>query len=348
MSTQGLVATRVTTRPFFVAAETLSFDALFDTLGSFKRSNQGKKYEFKIVELVARPHRRSPHASKVGKMRNIYLVGKALPEHKARHRTPFPSGALTDLVALDPRHGVFPNLVMTPLFATVMAFYEVGDHENVARLLSQAAEILKDHTPRRLNALSKPKDGKSKLETATIGLLATLDPQRDLWLVFKHSTAFALISYLLTGKEEFTEDELKCYGALFLQKAAAASNGTLLFRKNLNLNTQVGLLFRLFAEEDADGCGPSMFIRKAVEEMAPTKDAEMVVEKLRCFVPLLHNDAYDKAPFGLIQNRFMACWDIPPSAPNHDAPPTDPYWRFIGKAIKRRLLDSAKCSQGQP
>lgn len=279
-------------------------------------------------------------------MRNLYLVGKALPEDKARHRVPFPSGALTDLVALDPRHGVFPNLVMTPLFATVMAFYEDRDLENMAMLLSQATEILKDHTPRRLNALTKPVGGKCRLEAAAIGLLAKLDTERELWLVFKHSTAFALISYLLTDKEEFTEGELNSYGAEFLRRAAAASNGNLLLPEYLN--TQVGLLFRLCAGEDVDGRGCSTFMRRAVEEMAPTKDANLIVKKLRCFVPLLHNDAYDKAPFGLIQNRFMACWDIPPDQPNHESPPADPYWRFVGKAIKRRLLDSATRMEGQP
>jgi len=269
-------------------------------------------------------------------MRKLYLVGKALPEDKARHNVPFPSGSLTDLVALDPRHGVFPNLVMTPLLATIIAFYEDGDFDNTKRLLDQVSEIVKDETPRRFNVLSKPIGPKLRLDPTTIELLARQDMGQELWLVFKHSSAFALISHLLTDKTEFTEGELNSYGGEFLRRAANASHGR--FELPAFLNTQVGLLFRLCVDEDCNGDGVTSYLRQAVGQMAPTKSVERIVSMLRCLVPLLHNDAYDKIPIGLIQNRFMLCEDLPPSEPNHENPPADPYWRFIGKAIKRRLL----------
>lgn len=269
-------------------------------------------------------------------MRDLYLVGKAPPEDKARHNVPFPSGRLTDLVALDPRHGVFPNLVMTPLFAAVMALHEEHDLENMNRLLDQAKQILEDETPRRLNVLGKPIGAKHRLNPAVIELLANFDTERQLWLVFKHSSAFAIITHLLTGKTEFTEGELNSYGAEFLRRSTEAPG--CMFELPTYLNTQVGLLFRFCTDEDRNGSGVTSFVKQAVVQMAPDQDAERIVRLLRSLVPLLHNDAYDKIPIGLIQSRFMSCQDLPPGNPEHDNPPPDVYWRFIGRTIKRRLL----------
>jgi hypothetical protein len=80
------------------------------------------------------------------------------------------------------------------------------------------------------------------------------------------------------------------------------------------------------------------FLAHAVDKMAPNKDSGRIVRLLRSFVPLLHNDAYDKTPIGLIQSRFMLCRDLPPHDPNGEDPPDELYWRFIGKVIRRRLL----------
>ncbi len=270
-------------------------------------------------------------------LKDLYFVGKALPEDKDRHNTPFPSGSLTDLVPLDPRHGVFPNLVATPLISTVMAFYDEGDVENALKVLDQAKEIFRDETPRRLNVLAKPIGNRLRLGQDIPALLQNFAPEQTLWLVFKHSPIYALCTYLLTGKDEFTEGDLSSYGAELLRRCTEAPGCT--FELPVNKNTQVGLFFRLCTDEDPDGHGVTAFLRYAVQQMAPNGNVNRIIAVLRSFVPLLHNDAYDKTPIGLIQARFMAGKDFPPVCPNDHQPAPDVYWRFIGKVIKRRLLD---------
>lgn len=269
-------------------------------------------------------------------MKDLYFVGKALPEDKSRHNTPFPSGNLTGLVPLDPRHGVFPNLVATPLLSTVMAFYETGDVENTMKVLDQAKEILKDQTPRRINVLMKPTDATLRLDPDIPLLFDNFAPERTLWLVFKHSTIFAICAYLLKGIEQFTEGELNSYGAEFLRRCTEAPMCP--FKLPDRRNTQVGLFFRFCTDEDQDGNGVMSYLRHAVREMAPEKDVDRIVAILRSFVPLLHNDAFDKTPIGLIQARFMAVEDLPPICPADRKPASDHYWRFIGKVIRRRLM----------
>ncbi len=271
-------------------------------------------------------------------MKDLYFVGKALPEDKSKHNTPFPSGSLSELVALDPRHGVFPNLVATPLLSAVMAFYEEGDVDNTLKVLDQAKEILKDETPRRINVLRKPTGGQLRLGQDIPALLAEFAPEQTLWLVFKHSSIYALCTYLLTGKDEFTEGHLNSYGAEFLRRCTEAPGCTL--KLPVNKNTQVGLFFRFCTDEDPDGHGVTSYLRHAVVQMAPNGDVDRIVAILRSFVPLLHNDAYDKTPIGLIQGRFMAGKDLPPVCPDDHEPAPDVYWRFIGRVIKRRLLVS--------
>lgn len=269
-------------------------------------------------------------------LKDMYFVGKALPEEKSRHNTPFPSGSLTDLVPLDPRHGVFPNLVATPLLSTVMAFYEEGDVENALKVLDQGKELLKDKTPRRINVLRKPTGGKLRLDEDVPSLLKDFDPERTLWLVFKHSANYALCTYLLTGRDEFTEGDLNSYGAEFLRRCTEAPGCN--YELPANLNTQVGLFFRLCTDEDNDGQGVTSYLRHAIQQMVPNGDVDRIVEVLRSLVPLLHNDAYDKTPIGLIQARFLAGTDLPPVCPDDHEPAPELYWRAIGKVVKRRLL----------
>lgn len=269
-------------------------------------------------------------------LKDLYLVGKALPKERKRHNAPFPSGTLTDLVPLDPRHGVFPNLVATPLLSIVMAFYEDDDVANALRVLEQAKEILKDKTARRINVFCKPTGDKLTLSEDIPALLASFCPRRTLWLVFKHSTVYSLLTYLLTSREEFTEGELNSYGAEFLRRCMEAPGCS--FALPAKLNTQVGLFFRLCTDEDADGDGVTSYLRHAIRQMSPNRDANRLVGILRSIVPLLHNDAYDKVPVGLTQARFLAAKDLAPTCPSDHQPATDVYWRAIGKVIKRRLL----------
>jgi hypothetical protein len=83
---------------------------------------------------------------------------------------------------------------------------------------------------------------KRKLDPSVPSLLEDLDPEYDLWLLFKHSTVYALTTFLLKDKTEFTEGELNSYGAEFLRWATEAPGCTLELPKNLN--TQVSHFLR--------------------------------------------------------------------------------------------------------
>ena len=268
-------------------------------------------------------------------MKKLLLAGKAPPKFKKRKTTPFPSGDLTGLVALDPRHGVFPNLVATPLLATVMAFFEDGNDEQLLKILEQARAIVADDSPRRFNVLCKP-DGKTlQLDCMLAERLARHDPENEIWLVFKYSTVNALIIFLLTGETEFTRKHLDDFGERFLSAALSAPGCEL--RMPERRTTQAGVLFRLLADEDPKGIGAVSHLRHAIRKISPKKDIEHLLKILRSFIPLLHNEAYDQPVVGLAQNRFMTAVDLRPNSPEFGAVPPDPYWRFIGNAIKRRI-----------
>src|SRR5688572_5871133 len=104
-------------------------------------------------------------------MRRLFLAGKAMPEDKSARNVPFPSGDLESLVALDPRHGVFPNLVATTVLSTLMAFYEDRHGDHLHQMLEQAEEILKDRSKRRFNILCKPRSSTLTLHPTVIAAI---------------------------------------------------------------------------------------------------------------------------------------------------------------------------------
>ena len=108
-------------------------------------------------------------------MRTLSLVGESLPGG-----SPVQVGELVGLVPLDPRHGVFPNLVMTPLMSLLHAARASG--QDVAETYGHVQGLLEDGNERRFNAFEKggeyPTNPDFEILTSTAERLSGMKPPR--------------------------------------------------------------------------------------------------------------------------------------------------------------------------
>lgn len=278
-------------------------------------------------------------------MKRIYIIGESLPlKSDGQKRLAHKTNQLSDsLVPMDPRHGVFPNLVMKPLFATAYALHRNG-HSAVGRFIESVEEILQDNSPRRLNVFedrrTKPKKKKSEpkppdqpefFETSTERLNATLagfDYEHDLWLVFGHQTNFGLLWWLVdnTAIRRVEKTDIVDFAKTFTNFICCASSTT--FPNTDTGSGRVGLLHRLCV-----GVNNHVVLRRAIEKLNPkSNSADRITRILRSTIPLLHNEGYQDGshPIGNAQAHFVR---------NAIAKPLtgDLYWQVMGNAISTRL-----------
>lgn len=103
-----------------------------------------------------------------------------------------------------------------------------------------------------------------------------------------------------------------------------------------NMCAQEGFMHRLCTDEDVDGSGVVSMLRRAISEnVGDASRSEEILNKLRAFVPLLHNEAYQLTPYGVGQANFMLCEDWVLNSGRH---PEELYWRAMGMSILRRLV----------
>lgn len=271
-------------------------------------------------------------------MRTLSLVGESLPSGKI-----IPVGPLNELIPLDPRHGVFPNLVMTPILSTLCAF---DRDKNEFREFWKQVPYLLEKTDNRFNAFTKDTTESEKNPLFTIHpdmerRLNNFDVRKDLWAVFGFQTIFGLIRYLLTGEKAATKRQIKVFATKFLN--SALENGTpesLGLPKKLpqNLSPQEGIIHRLCTDEDLDGNRILHALKHAIKKKNLFHDKlTQQIETLRCFVPLLHNEAYQMSPYGVCQANFSLAHDYDIKG---QIRPAELYWKLMGKVLARRL-----CSQ---
>lgn len=271
-------------------------------------------------------------------MKTLYLVGESSPISDATGIQPPACGTLTALVPLDPRHGVFPNLVMTPLLATMSAFQIAG--EVPSELWKHVNRLLEDNSEYRFNLFDKLKGSKSADDRFTmreeaVAKWSSFDSKNDLWLIFGYQTAFGLLRWLLKGQERATRQQIKTFGTEFLSLASKrwAPDTGLPATPPKDKCAQEGYLHRLCTNEDVDGQGVCQMLRHAIQHWQPQLADEVLI-RLRSVVPLLHNEAYQLAPYGIGQVCFLLCgpWGANVKSPQ------ELYWRFIGGSVKRRLV----------
>ena len=265
-------------------------------------------------------------------MRQLCLVGEAEPADKKRRSKKNPDGVVMppvfcaelegELLALDPRHGVFPNLVMTPLIGTLYAC----EREQRKVVGDSWSAILEDSSDRRFNVFAKRPEGTghpfimhTKLESRWSGF----NPDQEAWVLFGFRTSFGLLRWLLTGEPIHTEKDIKHFANTFLTHALSHLNDETT-RPRKNHARRLGMLHH-FLTSAAESK------REALEHALtqyPTRDLASTSRKLRSVVPLLHNEAYHSAPIGNAQAQFL-CY----ASSLCDATPREVYWKFCGRAI---------------
>lgn len=281
-------------------------------------------------------------------MRTLYLMGMAPPIEKvpqltteARDTMPRPSGRLgRTLVALDPRHGVFPNHVMTPLMATLYHLRScAADADNF--LQHQLPDILDDESGRRLNVLKMPEGRNLAISAACKDMVdEKLDTSSHLLLVFGYWSISSLVFYTLTGRPTFSETEVDAMSRAFLKGVLdklGNRNEYAPFGLPKKRTPRPGVYFRLLTCSDTTTANVTEAITATVEQLRESGcDAERVTRLYRSIVPLPHDEAYKNKPTGKFQNCFMLGSD-----PEHHAQipaPPQVFWRHIGSTIARRLL----------
>jgi hypothetical protein len=281
-------------------------------------------------------------------MRKLFLFGMAPPIEKQlqlamvkQDRNPRPCGRLgRKLVPLDPRHGVFPNHVMTPLLATL--FHLRSNLPNAIEfLLDQIPSLLEDESVKRFNTLQMP-DGQNLVMDGNCReiLDGKIDTRAHLLLVFGYWSVSSIVYYLLTGRSTFSEDQVDSYSELFLRSVLEKlGNGQHIapFGVPKKLAPRPGIYFRLFTCSEA--VTPRVIeamTATIIERKENTCDPERVVRILRSIVPLPHDEAYKNKPVGKFQTCFMSCAD--PDKHAGQPAPTQVFWSYIGSTIAKRLV----------
>jgi hypothetical protein len=280
-------------------------------------------------------------------MRTLYLAGMAPPEEvepilgaEEKDSKPRPSGPLKDkLVPLDPRHGVFPNHVMTPLLSTLYHFRE--DREKAIELLQQQIPILlEEASTRRFNVLQMPQNANLSLDNTFKERILGINTKTDLWLVFGYWSMSSILYFLLTGEESFNEEKVDTFSESFLKRMLLLldQDQTITpFGLPERRTPRPGVYFRLLTAGGNHAPAVVEAIRQTVESLKINDcDPDHVTRVLRCMVPLPHDEAYKNKPTGKFQNCFMLCAD--PSWHGQLEAPTQVFWRYMGSRVKDRML----------
>lgn len=291
-------------------------------------------------------------------MKRLWLVGESLPlREDGSGRRAFETANLpSHLVPLDPRHGVFPNLVMKPLFAAGYSLAEEKEAE-VAEFFREMKDVVSDTSKRRFNlfmdratkskgrAKKKEQTENSELTAvedrtelfeidneALAGRVANFDCQRDLWLVFGHQTNFGLLWWLTNKKEasQTQKTKIKDFSEEFVS-VVSKCDPQVEAGSCTQLSSRIGLFHRL-----CTGANGSATLQSAISRLEPKSgySTEQIVEILRATVPLLHNEGYQDGqnPTGNAQSHFV----------RHARGKTckgDLYWQVMGYSIAQRMLD---------
>lgn len=268
-------------------------------------------------------------------MRLLHLVGESLPSG-----SPVTVGHLSGLVPLDPRHGVFPNLVATPLLSLLWAARQEGQDETA--LWCQVNELLGDNPDRRFNVFSKnmdyPTNPSFEVLTTTETRISLMNPFEHVWALFGYQTIFGLIRRLLTGAGNTRKQQIRRFAAEFLTSAVQAWTPETGLPQIIptNMSAQEGYIHRLCTDADTTGSGVVGMLRHGIQQRTDCSEGvEEHLRILRSFIPLLHVEAYRLTPYGIAQANFVLAANCDPNGNEHAG---ELYWRVMGKSLLRRML----------
>jgi len=248
-------------------------------------------------------------------MRELFLVGMAPPVSK---KGEYIGDLKDDLVPLDPRHGVFPNLVMTPLLSGLM-FLKTKNEQ--IEFIKMVRRILEQQSTNRLNVFeSIDKKKNNPFSHSFKKLMMTLRPDHHICVIFGFWSSNAAIRYVLDGPtSECNYAEIRQFSEEFLSSAG--------FNVPKELSARTGITLRI-TRKIADNNQEQ--IRRLTDKYEEEK-----VRKLAAIIPLLHNEAYQLPQTGLCQRAFMNA-NIFGDFDRNQIPPKQ-YWEFIGEEIALRF-----------
>jgi hypothetical protein len=272
-------------------------------------------------------------------MRRLYLVGESMPLRDNDGREPSPIEAVTigkygnRLLPFDPRHGVFPNFVMTPVLATIYALDRRG--QDMRFLMNQLPWLLHDGPdgePTRIFNVFREKSRKPDVsfEINEEEILRRWDAfeESQVWVLTGYHTTFGLLGWLLDkSRIRVRRQETAKFAANFLRACVGDRIG-----RKTPWTGHSGWLFWLCSQANAGDLTAYQSLRKGVDDCSgPECDAERVTAFLLRAVPTLHNDAYRNGRTGYNQACFVC------HATGRPAPETI-YWKLIGDEIASRLI----------
>lgn len=294
-------------------------------------------------------------------MKRLLLFGYAPADKDA-----WPHGGLSKtLEALDLRHGVAPNLVMTPILSAACHLPADRQPEFLAYVRKHVLEGDENKKHCRYNVLSQ-NVGKveSEIDADVRRLFAwdtakgkartdeAFDPAEAVCLVFSYWAASALFSHLIEREERWKKGDLKTFGRSFLgeviKRATPALAQKLKLPKTLPRRDipRLGLYFRICTQGTDAEVRPLLVecVRELRECSAKRgiadDELDWVVSVLRSVVPLPHNEVYQgyrkgTNPIGKYQACFVGCQD--PDKLTEEGG-SRLMWQYVGEGIAQRLL----------
>ncbi len=295
-------------------------------------------------------------------MKQIVLIGYSPADKKA-----WPTGGLGDtLVDLDPRHGVFPNHVMSPLLSTACF---LPSEDQPAFLTDVRDNILGSFPgcrPRRHNALDKNISADAAtllLRTRRIFLRPSVapmlsdpeafDPSKHLALIYNYWAFSAIMSFLIENNTSWTEKTLDAFRRSLLEKLLRRSAGVCGARTDFPTSlpttaiAQLGLYFQICAHA-ADARLRDILtscVKEQRDESTATAlslpDLQWTVSTICSLMPLPHNEVYhsyneETNHIGLYQNCFVRGKDPKGLHPDPGSPIM---WEYIGRAVAQKCAE---------
>ena len=287
-------------------------------------------------------------------MKELYLLG-----YSPANKDAWPQGKLDEqLQALDIRHGVCPNLVMTPLLSAACKLpkkHQVKFLEYVERHILDTGE-----TNHRFNVLSKNVGGDpdSTLDAKVKKLFGkkTSDAEKSnrIFLVFSYWATTALMSYLIQGRKQWSKKDLRDFGKTFIEAVKEDSNLKDIFglpeRLPRNIIPRHGLLFRILTTGEDQlvnellGQAINRIRNSSDQSSLSEQKTATVVANIRAIIPIPHNEVYQNYrtgsnPIGKYQACFVECKDSKELSVNTSS---KLMWEHVGMAIAKKLVSGEK------
>jgi hypothetical protein len=294
-------------------------------------------------------------------MKRLLLFGYAPANKEA-----WPHGGLSKtLEALDLRHGVAPNLVMTPILSAACHLPSAFQPQFLSYVRKHVLEGDENKKHCRYNVLTQTVSKVESEINADVRMLfawstatgeartrEVFDPAEAVCLVFSYWAASALFSHLIEREDRWKKGDLKTFGTSFLgeviKRAKPALAQTLRLPKTLPIRDipRLGLYFRICTQGNEAEVRPLLVecVRELRECSAKggiaNDELDWLVSVLRSVVPLPHNEVYQgyrmgTNPIGKYQACFNACQD--PDRLTEEVGSLL-MWQYVGEVIAQRLL----------